>query len=157
MAIDLRSSMYSAAHSAALSATHLDDIGPVPAGIAAQLGTPGASLGDVLALVKQRVPTATALLVRDGCLFVAYAEPPDDATAAAARAVLADERALAELAARPARGDVPAAAAPGALAGAAAGDLRAQLLDAALSDADWLRAFRRYQVALLSTVVPGPE
>lgn len=124
--------------------SHLDLIGAPPPGVATAPGSAGPDLSDVLALVRQRAPAVTGLVIRNGQLLVAYAEPPDESTRATARAALADEAALAELAAR--RAAQPAATAASTTSEA----LRAQVLDDSLSDEAWLRAFRRYQVAQLT-------
>lgn len=130
-------------------ALHSEEIGEPPAGIAVAPGGPGAQLHDVLAFVQRTVPTATGLAVRGGRMFVMYSQPPDDAARVATRAALADPASLAQLAARAATSAPPATSNP------TLEQLRAQLLDAALPDDAWLRAFRRYQVALLSAQ-PAP-
>lgn len=131
-------------------AVHSEEIGAPPAGIAAAPGGSGAQLHDVLALVQRTVPTAVGLAVRGGQMVVAYSQPPDDAARAATRTALADQAGLAQLASH--------AAAAAATANSATPDqLRAQLLDATLADDAWLRAFRRYQVALLSAQPAHPD
>lgn len=129
-------------------AVHYDEIGELPPGIAVGPGAAGAQLHDVLALVQRSVPSATGVVVRNGRLFVTHAQPPDDTARAAARAALADHASLAQLASQ-------AAASAAAPTSATPAQLRAQLLDAGLPDDAWLRAFRRYQVALLSAQ-PAP-
>jgi hypothetical protein len=128
--------------------THLDEIGSLPHDIAPHLGAPGAALDDVLALIREVVPSATGLVVQNGRLFVVYAEPPDEAACAASRMALSDQRALSQLASR--RASRPAVAAVAPATPATSDDLRAALLDDQLSDEAWMRAFRRYQVARLS-------
>lgn len=127
------------------SRTHLDEIGSLPYDIAPHLGAPGAALDDVLAHIREVVPSATGLVVQNGRLFVVYAEPPDEAACAASRMALFDQTALSQLASR--RASCPAVAAVGP---ATSDDLRAALLDDQLTDEAWMRAFRRYQVARLS-------
>ena len=124
--------------------THLDEIGSLPQDIAPHLGAPGAALDDVLAHIREVVPSAAGLVVQNGRLFVVYTEPPDEAACAASRMALFDPTALSQLASR--RASCPAVAAMPATSD----DLRATLLDDQLSDEAWMRAFRRYQVARLS-------
>jgi hypothetical protein len=103
----------------------------------------GVLLHDLMAYLQQRLAAARSsnsigcLQLRNSRIIVTYAEAADTATNGIVQAALTDATALAALV---------AANAPPATAAAA----RATLQNGALSDAEWLKLFRQYQVKLLS-------
>jgi hypothetical protein len=121
-----------------LTPSYLDDVGPPPSSVASATNPGGVPLNEVLTLLQQSVPGAKGMFVRDGRLFVVHEQPLTDEVRASSRALLADERRLSTAKPAAARAIEPTLA-----------DLRAQVMDAALTDEAWLRAFRRYQVAKL--------
>lgn len=100
----------------------------------------GLPLADVTELVKKRVPGVRSLVVRDGRMLVAYDKPPTDAARAKLTALAADKPAFDKLVAkRRKEQETPDE-----------DELRDTLLKPALDDVEWLKTFRRLQVAKLA-------
>jgi hypothetical protein len=119
---------------------------PLPVGVRSRDNPSGIPLGELDALVKQRVPGVSAVLVRNGSVLVAWSSPPTVEARASLKKTITDKKAIQAIVDKvnkpPAANDQ---------------DLKKQLLDANTSDADWLRAFRRFQTAQLAPDDPGPN
>lgn len=119
---------------------------PLPVKLRTRNNPDGVPLGDVSALVKKRVPEVRSVIVRDGAVLVSWTKPPTADMRAKLKAVLADKKAFDDLHGKmrepPAMTD---------------DELRAKLLANSTPDDDWLRLFRRYQVAKLAAEQPPPK
>jgi hypothetical protein len=126
----------------------VDETIELPVAVQSREQPDGVPLHEILAAVKRRSPTVTGLAVRGDRLMITHSQPPAAKERRELASLLGDRQELLSLRpagqrdreARPTRGEP--------------GGLEALLRDDAVSDAEWLKAFRRWAVARL---LPPPE
>ena len=99
----------------------------------------GVPLGDVNALLKERVPGVRSMFVRDNAVLVEWTQKPTDADRAKLRALIADTNAFQALQDKVTR--------PPPLSD---DEIKTKLLSSKTSDAEWLRTFRSFQTTQMT-------
>ncbi|HEX7837470.1 MAG TPA: hypothetical protein VF469_08405 [Kofleriaceae bacterium] len=112
---------------------------PLPVKLRTRNNPDGVPLGGVNTLVKERVPEVRSITVRDGAVLVSWTKAPTADMRAKLKAVLADKKAFEDMQSK--TRDPPPMTDD---------ELRTKLLANQTPDDEWLRSFRRYQVAKLA-------
>lgn len=114
-------------------------IDPLPIKLRTRENPGGVPLAEVNALVKQRVPGVSSVIVRDGSVLVSWDRPPTPEMRAKVKKALTDRKAFQAIQDKMLK-PPPATRA----------ELKAKLCSAATPDDEWLRTFRRYYAAKLA-------
>jgi hypothetical protein len=114
-------------------------IDPLPIKLRTRENPGGVPLAEVNALVKQRVPGVSSVIVRDGSVLVAWERPPTPEMRAKVKTALTDRKAFQAIQ------DKVLEPPPSSQA-----ELKAKLCSATTADDEWLRTFRRYYAATLA-------